>query len=90
VKRFHIFVSGRVQGVFFRDGTVKVARKIGVVGWVKNLEDGRVEIVAEGAEKKLNEFVEWLKRGTFLAKVYDLTIEEEEPTNEFSEFYRKN
>ncbi len=88
MKRLHIFVSGRVQGVFFRANTVKVANKLGIKGWVKNLSDGRVEIVAEGSEEKLREFVEWLKKGPMLAKVTDLIIEEQTPTNEFKNFER--
>ncbi|MCD6575782.1 MAG: acylphosphatase [Nanoarchaeota archaeon] len=89
MKRFHIFVSGRVQGVFFRANTVEVARKLGIVGWVRNLRDGRVEIVAEGSEEKLKEFVEWLKKGPILAKVVDIVIEEETPTGEFSDFEKR-
>ena len=47
-KRFHVFISGRVQGVFFRANTWKQARSLGLTGWVRNLPDGRVESVFEG------------------------------------------
>ena len=89
MKRYHIFVSGRVQGVFFRANTIEVANKLGIKGWVRNLKDGRVEIVAEGSEDKLNELVEWLKKGPILAKVVDLVIKEENPTGEFESFERR-
>ena len=51
-KRVHIFVSGLVQGVFFRDSTRQKAQELGITGWVRNLIDGRVEIVAEGEKGK--------------------------------------
>lgn len=89
MKRFHIFVSGRVQGVFFRATTVEVANKLGIKGWVRNRLDGRVEIVAEGEEGKLKDFIEWLKNGPPLAKVTDIVIEEEEPTGGFRSFERR-
>ena len=88
MKRFHIFVSGRVQRVFFRANAVEVANKLGIKGWVRNMDDGRVEIVAEGKKEQLDDFAEWLKKGPLLAKVYDLTIEEEKPTGEFKDFER--
>lgn len=89
MKRYHIFVSGRVQGVFFRANTVGTADRLGIKGWVRNLRDGRVEIVAEGDEEKLKEFVNWLKKGPILAKVVDIVIEEETPTGEFTNFEKK-
>ena len=89
MKRFHILVSGRVQGVFFRTNTVEVARKLRIKGWIRNLKDGRVEIVAEGGKENLDKLVEWLKDGPVLAKVVDLVIEEEKPTGEFDNFERK-
>jgi acylphosphatase len=89
VKRYHIFVSGRVQGVFFRASTVEVAKKLGITGWVRNLNDGRVEVVAEGSKEKLDELIGWLKKGPILAKVVDLVIEEETPTGEFKDFERR-
>ena len=89
MKRFHIFVSGRVQGVFFRANAVEIANKLLIKGWVRNLKDGRVEIVAEGSKEKLKEFIEWLKEGPMLAKVVDIVVEEEKPTGEFDNFERK-
>ncbi|MFC1789474.1 acylphosphatase [Patescibacteria group bacterium] len=84
--RIHIFASGRVHGVFFRDGIKKRAEKIGVFGWVKNLQDGRVEAVIEGEENKARKLEKWAKRGPFLADVKKLDSVEEDYTGEFIKF----
>jgi acylphosphatase len=84
--RCHIFISGRVQSVFFRDNTRKKAEKLGVFGWVKNLSDGRVEAVVEGEKDKIENLIEWAKKGPFLAKVNDLEIEWQEYKGEFTNF----
>ncbi|MCD6547586.1 MAG: acylphosphatase [Nanoarchaeota archaeon] len=89
MKRFHIFVSGRVQGVFFRANAVNVAKTLGIKGWVRNRKDGRVEIVAEGEDEKLKEFIKWVKKGPILAKVTKVEIKEETPAGEFKEFERR-
>jgi len=60
-KCFHIYYSGSVQGVGFRYMAQSVARSLGIIGWVKNLRDGRVEVVCEGKEPDLNEFLDKLK-----------------------------
>lgn len=84
--RVHIYVSGRVQGVFYRSNTLKRAKELGITGWVKNLEDGRVEIVAEGEEEKLKKLIEWCKIGPVMAKVRDLEVRIEPVTGEFKSF----
>ena len=61
--RAHVFVSGRVQGVFFRGETLNVARRMDVNGWVRNLSDGRVEAIFEGEKKNVEEVVDFCKRG---------------------------
>ena len=86
MKRIHVFVSGRVQGVAFRWVTSDVAIQLGVKGWVRNLRDGRVEVVAEGAEETLNEFLKFLHRGPRYAKVRDVQVEWLEGTGEFNKF----
>lgn len=85
-KRVHILVSGRVQGVFFRANTRHFAERLGIRGWVRNLENGRVEIVAEGEEEVLKEFVELVKRGPITAKVEKAEIEWQEFRGEFPGF----
>lgn len=65
----HCFVSGRVQGVFFRMETRQQAIRQGVTGWVRNLADGRVEVFAYGETRQLNEFRRWLSEGPEMARV---------------------
>jgi acylphosphatase len=84
--RVHIFVSGRIQGVFFRHNTQKKAQSLGVTGWVRNLADGRVEAVFEGEKGKIEEMIKWAKRGPFLAKVNGINIEWQECRGEFENF----
>ena len=64
-----IFVSGRVQGTNFRDWTVRTAYRMGLVGWVRNLSDGRVEILAEGDEDSIARLVDACREGPPLARV---------------------
>lgn len=65
----HFLVSGQVQGVFFRAATEAAARRLGVTGWVRNLADGSVELVACGEEAKLAELERWLWQGPPRARV---------------------
>ena len=62
-KRIHVFYSGRVQGVGFRMSAEESAHGLGVVGWVKNLRDGRVELVGEGEEPRLKQFLDQIQAG---------------------------
>ena len=64
----HVFVSGKVQGVFYRDTTKKEADKRGVHGWVRNLRDGRVEAVFEGPREAVDEMVAWCRVGSPLSR----------------------
>ncbi len=75
-KRWHILVSGIVQGVFYRATAVEVARSLGLKGWVRNLPDGRVEIVAEGDSDALNQLLAWCRRGPKMARVDEVRVEE--------------
>jgi acylphosphatase len=61
--QIHVFYAGRVQGVGFRVTAEEVAQRLGVGGWVKNLRDGRVELIAEGAEDTLKAFLETVRSG---------------------------
>jgi acylphosphatase len=77
--RVHVFVSGRVQGVFYRATTRDTARDRGVDGWVKNLADGRVEAVFEGPREDVESMVEWCHTGSPQARVEDVDVEYEAP-----------
>jgi len=80
--RAHVFISGRVQGVFFRESTKNNAEKLGVSGWVRNLSDGRVEAVFEGEERDVKRMLEWCRTGPKLAKVEKADIIWEAPKGE--------
>ena len=84
--RAHVFVSGRVQGVFFRSETRYEARLRGVKGWVRNLPDGRVETVFEGEEEAVKELIEFCRRGPPGAKVTKIDVKWEDYTGEFKDF----
>ncbi len=68
----HAFVSGRVQGVWFRQSTKDKANSLGLRGWVKNLDDGRVEVMAAGEENAVRQLEAWLNQGPELANVAEV------------------
>ena len=84
--RAHVYVSGRVQGVFFRQNTKREALREGVKGWVKNLDDGRVEAVFEGEEDAVKALVAFCHRGPKAAEVTGVTIEWQPYKGEFNNF----
>jgi acylphosphatase len=84
--RLRIFVSGRVQGVFFRAATADEADQLGIKGFARNRSDGTVEIVAEGKRKHLEMLLAWAHTGPRHARVDDVTAEWGEFQNEFSHF----
>lgn len=77
--RAHVFISGTVQGVGYRFSTMRVAKQLGVSGWVRNLPDRRVEAVFEGTQKAVDAIVRWCHGGPPGAVVKDVTVEYEEP-----------
>ena len=74
-ERAHVYVSGEVQGVFFRESTREKAQQLGLSGWVKNLPDGRVEALFEGPSEKVREMVRWCGQGPPHAAVENVDIE---------------
>jgi acylphosphatase len=80
--RVWVAVSGRVQGVFFRDETRRRARSLGVAGWVANRPDGSVEAVFEGRRDAVESMVEWCRRGPSGAHVDDVQAAWEDPRGE--------
>jgi acylphosphatase len=84
--RAHVYVSGRVQGVFFRSETEEEALRRGVTGWVRNTPDGRVEAVFEGEKQKVDELIEFCRHGPPGARVGNVEVTWESYKGEFSGF----
>ena len=85
-KRIHVVYSGHVQGVGFRYTAQDIAMSLGLKGWVKNLSDGRVEIVAEGDEKDLKEFLDKISKGQMGRYIKDADVSWEKPAGESDSF----
>ena len=86
MKRVHVYISGRVQGVFFRAETQRAAKGFNLTGWVRNLADGRVEALFEGEDKSVDKMLEWCHIGPPAARVENLIVTEEPYTGEFNDF----
>ncbi len=84
--RFHAFVSGRVQGVAYRYFAQRWAASLSVSGWVRNVPDGRVEVLAEGEKEVLESFAARLREGPRLALVEELDLRWDEPAGETGGF----
>ena len=84
--RSRIKVSGLVQGVFFRGNTVEQAVGLDLTGWVRNLANGDVEIVAEGEKEKITKLIRWCHSGPSTARVDSVTVAWDEYTDEFNSF----
>ncbi len=85
-KRVHIFVTGRVQGVFYRATAANRARELGLTGFARNLPDGRVEIVAEGPVSAVDGLIAWCRQGPPMSRVDNVVSSEEEVRNDFTAF----
>ena len=86
LRRIRVTVAGRVQGVFFRAATQDMARSLGLAGWVRNLPDGRVELLAEGTDAAVSELLTWCRVGPRLARVDRCEVSEEQPTGDLVGF----
>jgi acylphosphatase len=86
MKRVRVFISGKVQGVFFRAYTQEEAKKVGVKGWVRNLPDGRVEAVFEGEDSAVDHMIKWCHQGSPYSRVTGVEVKEEPYTGEFNDF----
>lgn len=82
--RRHVYASGRVQGVWYRESCRREAVRLGVVGWIRNLSDGRVEGVFEGDDQSVEQLVTWCQSGPPRAEVTSLEVRTEEPLGESS------
>ncbi len=85
-KQVVLKIHGRVQMVLYRDSTRRKASKMGLVGWVRNEDDGTVMILAQGEEEKLKKLIDWCKNGPMLAKVDKVDIDWQEATGQFDKF----
>jgi acylphosphatase len=86
LKRIHVYISGRVQGVFFRAETQRTAKSFHLAGWVRNMTDGRVEACFEGKDANIDKMLAWCHIGPRAARVEEVLTEEEPYTNEFHDF----
>jgi acylphosphatase len=86
MKRVHVYISGRVQGVFFRAETQRTAKSFNLTGWVRNVVDGRVEAVFEGDEANVGKMIAWCHIGPPAARVEEVLTGEEPYTGEFRDF----
>lgn len=86
MKRALILVSGMVHGVGYRSYAKKYASELGLTGFVKNQRDGSVQVVAEGYEKQIMTLAQILRKGPWGAKVKEVKVEWQDPTNEYTEF----
>ncbi|MFM8658867.1 MAG: acylphosphatase [Candidatus Nitrosotenuis sp.] len=85
-QRVHLFIKGKVQGVFFRQAMKVTAKKNNATGWVKNLKDGRVEATIEGEDLDVSNVVEWCHAGPANARVEDVEIKNDKFKGEFEKF----
>jgi acylphosphatase len=90
MKRIHVYISGIVQGVFFRAATRRAAADLNLTGWVRNMDDGRVEAVLEGEDSDVEKMIAWCKVGPPAAKVEKVVTAEEHYTGGFQYFNIKH
>ena len=88
--RAHVTISGRVQGVCYRQGTFQKAVELGLTGWVRNLKNGRVEAIFEGEENLVEEMLEWCKEGPTMARVTHVEVDKHTCLNDFTDFRIKS
>jgi len=86
IKQYHLIVKGRVQGVGYRFYTQQYAQELGLTGWVKNLTDGSVEIVAAGNSDLLEQLCTWVNQGPRYADVSSVEVNQLDTTNHFNSF----
>ena len=90
MKRVHVHISGRVQGVFFRAETQRAAMDFNLTGWVRNTADGRVEAVFEGENENVDKMIAWCHIGSPSSRVGKVTTTEEHYTGSFQDFSIKH
>ena len=86
MKCIHVYIKGRVQGVFFRAETQRAAIGFNLTGWVRNIADGRVEAVFEGDDANIDKMLAWCHSGPRTARVEEVVVNEEPCTGIFHDF----
>jgi acylphosphatase len=86
IKQKHCFISGRVQGVSYRYSAQQQAHQLGVTGWVRNLTDGRVELLIQGETEQLEHMLNWANKGPLFAEVTSIDISEQSLDQTFTDF----
>lgn len=84
--KVQVIISGRVQGVWFRANTKNKAEQLGITGWVRNTDDGKVEALFEGEDDNIKEILEWCKHGPTMAKVTDVRVKKNFDQDEYNSF----
>ena len=84
--RLHVFISGKVQGVYYRQNTATQAQELNISGWIRNLKDGKVEAVFEGEKNNVNKLLDWCYSGPKNAIVNNIEIVNEPFKNEYPNF----
>lgn len=87
MKAVHVHVSGRVQGVGYRQGCRQVARSLDLVGWVRNLRDGRVELFAQGSDEGIDRLLDWIWAGPSAARVMGVESDVVAPDTTLTDFF---
>jgi acylphosphatase len=85
-RRTHLRISGKVQGVTYRESARREALRLGLAGWVRNCPDGCVEVVAEGSPDALESFISWCRRGPAFAQVAAVDVQDQPPRGEAGPF----
>ncbi len=86
IKRFHLIISGRVQGVSYRMSAWEKARQLGLNGWVRNLNNGSVEMVIEGDTSLVKQMTDWAEQGPRFASVTNVDVSEEKVSGDLEDF----
>lgn len=86
IKHYQLLIKGRVQGVGYRVSAAEKARQLGLVGWVRNLADGRVELCIEGEQDLLQQMIDWARQGPRFAEVTHIDISEKDHISGFIDF----
>jgi acylphosphatase len=85
MKTVHLVISGKVQGVFFRESARKLAEELSIKGWIKNTDDEKVEALISGDENDVNDFISWCHMGPERAEVTDVIVSQV-PATSFEKF----